>query len=344
MTMARDKHIVLWLSSVAALIIIMILVGGLTRLTESGLSMVDWEIIGGVLPPLSSASWIELFENYKLYPEFKIKNSNMELHEFKYIFWWEYGHRVLGRLIGVVFLIPLIYFIFKKYFNKKELLLFFLLFFLGLSQGLIGWWMVKSGLVENPYVDHLRLAIHLFMAQSILVIICFIILKKFYPSAYKFNSNQRNIKYQFLALLLVTVLTIWYGAFMAGLDAGKSFNSWPLMGGQIIPESLFLDNFYENILYNSVFIHFTHRVLAYFVFFYFIYLFIISKKLIVSSLERFHINLILILIIAQIIIGVLTVIYSVPILLGSLHQLSGTLLLVAVATFVFSHFQKTNLL
>ena len=341
MILARDKHIVLWLSSVATLIVIMIVVGGLTRLTESGLSMVDWKIIGGLLPPLSNASWIELFENYKLYPEFKIKNSNMDLNEFKYIFWWEYGHRVLGRLIGIVFLVPFVYFVFKKYFSKKELVVFFLLFFLGLSQGLIGWWMVKSGLVENPYVDHLRLAIHLFMAQSILVIISFIILKKLYPSAYKFTSNRRNLKYQFLILLLVTIVTIWYGAFMAGLDAGKSFNSWPLMGGQVIPENLFLDNFYENILHNSVFIHFTHRMLAYLLFFYFIYLFILSKKLINSYFEKFHINLILVLVIIQIALGILTVIYNVPILFGSLHQLNGTLLLVAIATFVFSHLQKT---
>jgi len=311
----------------------------LTRLTESGLSMVNWDPIRGVLPPLNESNWIKLFEDYKNYPEFKIKNKTMNLSEFKFIFWWEYSHRILGRLIGVVFLVPFLFFILKKYFNKNEFFIYVFVFFLGLFQGLIGWWMVKSGLINNPYVDHLRLAIHLFMAQLILITISFIILKKLYTPRYIINYKSNILKIHFLLFLTLIIVTIWYGAFMAGLDAGKSFNSWPLMGETFIPENLFLDEFYNNIINNSVFIHFTHRILAYLSFLYFIYLFFSSRKYIKTNFEKNHLSLILILIFTQMILGILTIIYNVPILFGSLHQLNGTLLLVAISTFVLSIFK-----
>ena len=203
MILARDKHVLFWLISMTTLIIIMISVGGLTRLTESGLSMVNWDPLMGIIPPLSNSAWSTLFDQYKLYPEFKIKNSGMTLNEFKYIFWWEYGHRVLGRIIGIVFFLPFVYLAINRYFSKNEFLIYSFLFLLGLMQGLIGWWMVRSGLINNPYVDHLRLATHLFMAQTILMIISFLILKKIFPGNYNFTNKSNIFKYVWLIMLYI---------------------------------------------------------------------------------------------------------------------------------------------
>ena len=173
-----SRFINFWLFSLAIIVLLMIAVGGLTRLTESGLSMVDWKLFMGIIPPISQADWIKLFEDYKQYPEYQIKNVNMTLDGFKYIFWWEYGHRVLGRIIGLVFIIPFIFFSLKKSFTKSEYIFFVTLLFLGSIQGLIGWWMVKSGLDINPYVSHIRLAVHLIFAQIILSIIFYLLIKR----------------------------------------------------------------------------------------------------------------------------------------------------------------------
>ena len=340
MILARDKVVLYWLTSLVALVLIMIIVGGLTRLTESGLSMVNWDPLMGIIPPMSKMAWINLFNEYKLYPEFIIKNSSMTLNEFKYIFWWEYGHRVLGRVIGIVFILPLIYFGFKKYFNKKEFLIYGFLFLLGIMQGLIGWWMVKSGLVDNPYVDHIRLATHLFMAQTILMILSYLVLKKIYPSKYEFKNYSNSFKYQFLIFFILTSVTVIYGAFMAGMDAGKSFNTWPLMGNSFIPDSLIGDDGLHELYTNSVFIHFFHRILAYLTCILGIYIIITSYRYILSSFQKKHLIVIEIIIFIQILLGILTIIYEVPVLLGALHQLSGSLLLMFTATYTFSLFQK----
>jgi cytochrome c oxidase assembly protein subunit 15 len=285
-------------------------------------------------------AWINLFNEYKLYPEFIIKNSSMTLNEFKYIFWWEYGHRVLGRVIGIVFILPLIYFGIKKYFNKKEFLIYGFLFLLGIMQGLIGWWMVKSGLVDNPYVDHIRLATHLFMAQTILMILSYLVLKKIYPSKYEFKNQNNSFKYQFLIFFILTSVTVIYGAFMAGMDAGKSFNTWPLMGNSFIPDSLIGDDGLHELYTNSVFIHFFHRILAYLTCILGIYIIITSYRYILSNFQKKHLIVIEIIIFIQILLGILTIIYEVPVLLGALHQLSGSLLLMFTATYTFSLFQK----
>jgi cytochrome c oxidase assembly protein subunit 15 len=340
MELARDKHVLYWLTSLVILVLIMIIVGGLTRLTESGLSMVNWDPLMGIIPPMSKLAWIDLFNEYKLYPEFIIKNSSMTLSEFKYIFWWEYGHRVLGRVIGIAFILPLIYFVFKKYFNKKEFFIYGFLLLLGLMQGLIGWWMVKSGLIDNPYVDHIRLATHLFMAQTILMILSYLVLKKIYPSKYEFRNQGHSFKYQFLIFFILTSVTVIYGAFMAGMDAGKSFNTWPLMGDSFIPDSLIGDNGLHELYTNSVFIHFFHRILAYLTCILGVYIFVTSYRYILSNFQKKHLIIIEITIFIQILLGILTIIYEVPILLGALHQLSGSLLLMFTATYTFSLFEK----
>jgi cytochrome c oxidase assembly protein subunit 15 len=310
----------------------MIIVGGLTRLTESGLSMVDWRLFMGTIPPLSHGDWLKVFEDYKQYPEYQIKNINMTLSEFKYIFWWEYGHRVLGRLIGIIFIIPFIYFALKKYFSNEELYSYSFLLFLGGAQGIIGWWMVKSGLDVNPYVSHLRLAVHLIIAQIILSLIAYLFLKRLDIGIYKNNFNSHKTFFIFFNIIIF--FTVIYGAFMAGLDAGKSFNTWPKMGDNYIPENLiFIEDRLFGFFDNSVFIHFFHRALAYLSFLTILYMCFKHFKGIENKYQKIHFLIVLFLVLIQLFIGVFVVLSNVQVSLGSIHQIIGTLLFVSATCY-----------
>ena len=329
---SENFQISLWLVSLMSIILLMIIVGGLTRLTESGLSMVDWRLFMGTIPPLSHGDWLKVFEDYKQYPEYQIKNINMTLSEFKYIFWWEYGHRVLGRLIGIIFIIPFIYFALKKYFSNEELYSYSFLLFLGGAQGIIGWWMVKSGLDVNPYVSHLRLAVHLIIAQIILSLIAYLFLKRLDIGIYKNNFSSHKTFFIFFNIIIF--FTVIYGAFMAGLDAGKSFNTWPKMGDNYIPENL---NFIEDRLFgffdNSVFIHFFHRALAYLSFLTILYMCFKHFKGIENKYQKIHFLIVLFLVLIQLFIGVFVVLSNVQVSLGSIHQIIGTLLFVSATCY-----------
>jgi cytochrome c oxidase assembly protein subunit 15 len=310
----------------------MIIVGGLTRLTESGLSMVDWRLFMGTIPPLSHGDWLKVFEDYKQYPEYQIKNINMTLSEFKYIFWWEYGHRVLGRLIGIIFIIPFIYFALKKYFSNEELYSYSFLLFLGGTQGIIGWWMVKSGLDVNPYVSHLRLAVHLIIAQIILSLIAYLFLKRLDIGIYKNNFSSHKTFFIFFNIIIF--FTVIYGAFMAGLDAGKSFNTWPKMGDNYIPENLiFIEDRLFGFFDNSVFIHFFHRALAYLSFLTILYMCFKHFKGIENKYQKIHFLIVLFLVLIQLFIGVFVVLSNVQVSLGSIHQIIGTLLFVSATCY-----------
>jgi cytochrome c oxidase assembly protein subunit 15 len=310
----------------------MIIVGGLTRLTESGLSMVDWRLFMGTIPPLSHGDWLKVFEDYKQYPEYQIKNINMTLSEFKYIFWWEYGHRVLGRLIGIIFIIPFIYFALKKYFSNEELYSYSFLLFLGGAQGIIGWWMVKSGLDVNPYVSHLRLAVHLIIAQIILSLIAYLFLKRLDIGIYKNNFSSHKTFFIFFNIIIF--FTVIYGAFMAGLDAGKSFNTWPKMGDNYIPENLiFIEDRLFGFFDNSVFIHFFHRALAYLSFLTILYMCFKHFKGIENKYQKIHFLIVLFLVLIQLFIGVFVVLSNVQASLGSIHQIIGTLLFVSATCY-----------
>ena len=329
---SENFQISLWLVSLMSIILLMIIVGGLTRLTESGLSMVDWRLFMGTIPPLSHGDWLKVFEDYKQYPEYQIKNINMTLSEFKYIFWWEYGHRVLGRLIGIIFIIPFIYFALKKYFSNEELYSYSFLLFLGGAQGIIGWWMVKSGLDVNPYVSHLRLAVHLIIAQIILSLIAYLFLKRLDIGIYKNNfSSHKNF---FIFFNIIIFFTVIYGAFMAGLDAGKSFNTWPKMGDNYIPENLiFIEDRLFGFFDNSVFIHFFHRALAYLSFLTIIYMCLKHFKGIENKYQKIHFLIVLFLVLIQLFIGVFVVLSNVQVSLGSIHQIIGTLLFVSATCY-----------
>ena len=329
---SENFQISLWLVSLMSIILLMIIVGGLTRLTESGLSMVDWRLFMGTIPPLSHGDWLKVFEDYKQYPEYQIKNINMTLSEFKYIFWWEYGHRVLGRLIGIIFIIPFIYFALKKYFSNEELYSYSFLLFLGGAQGIIGWWMVKSGLDVNPYVSHLRLAVHLIIAQIILSLIAYLFMKRLDIGIYKNNFSSHKIFFIFFNIIIF--FTVIYGAFMAGLDAGKSFNTWPKMGDNYIPENLiFIEDRLFGFFDNSVFIHFFHRALAYLSFLTILYMCFKHFKGIENKYQKIHFLIVLFLVLIQLFIGVFVVLSNVQVSLGSIHQIIGTLLFVSATCY-----------
>ena len=329
---SENFQISLWLVSLMSIILLMIIVGGLTRLTESGLSMVDWRLFMGTIPPLSHGDWLKVFEDYKQYPEYQIKNTHMTLSEFKYIFWWEYGHRVLGRLIGIIFIIPFIYFALKKYFSNEELYSYSFLLFLGGAQGIIGWWMVKSGLDVNPYVSHLRLAVHLIIAQIILSLIAYLFLKRLDIGIYKNNFSSHKTFFIFFNIMIF--FTVIYGAFMAGLDAGKSFNTWPKMGDNYIPENLiFIEDRLFGFFDNSVFIHFFHRALAYLSFLTILYMCFKHFKGIENKYQKIHFLIVLFLVLIQLFIGVFVVLSNVQVSLGSIHQIIGTLLFVSATCY-----------
>jgi len=315
-----NNQISIWLISMFWIISIMIVVGGLTRLTDSGLSITKWQLFSGLIPPINHNDWIKYFNLYKEIPEFQIQNYNMNIQEFKVIFWWEWAHRFLGRLIGIFYLVPLIYFSFKIKIYK--LLDLYLIFFLICVQGFIGWYMVNSGLVDKIDVSHFRLSIHLLIAFLILSLIFWNYLK------IKKNSiilNKINPIIPFLFLILIFT-QIAIGAFVSGMDAGKIYNSWPLMGNSYFPD----DNNFLNLFKLSAFsdpslVQFMHRNLAYIIGI--SYLLILYKIYKNKMYELYNpINILGFFIILQIILGVYTVIYGAQIYIASMHQLSSIFL------------------
>ena len=310
----------IWLITMFWMVSIMIVVGGLTRLTDSGLSITKWELFSGSLPPLNQNDWLLYFNLYKEIPEFKLQNFDMSLSEFKIIFWWEWFHRFLGRVIGLGFLIPLIYFSFKIRFRR--LLNLYFIFFLICLQGFIGWYMVSSGLVERVDVSHFRLSLHLMIAFLILCLIQWNYLE------IRKKNNLSNPLSPILPIifLFLVFLQISIGAFVSGMDAGKIYNSWPLMGDTYFPN----DNNFRNLFKLSVFsdpslVQFIHRNMAYLIGLFYLLIFykVYSNKL--FELYK-SINILGLTIILQIILGIFTVIYGAQIYIASLHQISSIIL------------------
>ena len=315
------KQFSIWLLIMFFLIAFMIVVGGLTRLTDSGLSITKWELFSGILPPFTKEQWIFYFQEYQKIPEFKIQNYTMDIKEFKIIFWWEWAHRFLGRLIGLAFLIPLIYFTFK--INFKKLFVFYLIFFLICFQGFIGWYMVSSGLINRVDVSHFRLSLHL--------VIAFIILSLILWNYLKLNENKNNkIKinnfYPYIFLILI-FFQIIFGAFVSCMDAGLIYNTWPLMGENYFPDDNRISNlFHISVFNNASLVQFIHRNLAYVILlFYILILLDVYRNRIKTSL--YPIILLGIFLILQVILGILTLVNGVHIILASLHQVSSIFLI-----------------
>ena len=314
------NYISFWLGLMFWLISIIIVVGGLTRLTDSGLSITEWQLFSGFLPPLNSTEWINYFDLYKQIPEYKLQNYSMTLNEFKVIFWWEWIHRFLGRIIGLSFLIPLIYFSFKISF--KKLINFYLIFFLICFQGFIGWYMVSSGLIDRVDVSHFRLSVHLLIAFFILSLIFWNYLK------FKDINISHNLNIKFPIIFIVFLfLQIIIGAFVSGMDAGKIYNSWPLMGTSYFPD----DNKISNLISFNAFsdpslVQFMHRNLAYLILIiYLIILYKILKSKLVDYIKP--IIIIGIFLIIQILLGIFTVLYGAQIYFASMHQISSIFLI-----------------
>ena len=330
-----NNQLSFWLFAMFIFISIMIMVGGLTRLTDSGLSITEWQLFSGLLPPLNQNDWILYFNLYKEIPEFKLQNFNMTLQEFKVIFWWEWAHRFLGRLIGLCYLIPLIYFSFKLKISK--ILDLYFIFFLICFQGFIGWYMVSSGLVDRVDVSHFRLSIHLLIAFLILSLIFWNYLK--YQN-YHHDSDGINSTIPFIFLVLI-LLQIVIGAFVSGMDAGKIYNSWPLMGNTYFPN----DNNVENLFKLSVFsdpslVQFIHRNLAYVIGLFYMLIFFKVYKNKITKLYK-SVNILGFFIIIQIILGIITIILGAQIYIAAVHQVSSIFLVTSSIYFYFIN-TKTN--
>ncbi len=326
---SQNKIVEFWLISIFFLVGVMILVGGLTRLTDSGLSITQWELFKGFLPPLTNKSWLYYFELYKNIPEYTEQNFNMTLNEFKVIFWWEWGHRFLGRLIGLSFLIPLIYFYFKHGFQfiKKYLIIFFLICF----QGFIGWYMVSSGLVDRVDVSHYRLSIHLLIAFIILSLVLweYLNIKKFNLN---YQTDNNNLPLIFLILLFIQLIL---GAFVSGMDAGKIYNSWPLMGNSYFPDdNNIVDLFKISVFDDPSLTQFIHRNLAYFILAFYIYTFYFYFKKKLNNYFRILV-IIGIILLFQIFLGILTVLSGAQIFYSSLHQINTILLFTSSICLLF---------
>lgn len=328
----------IWLISLTIMIFLIIIIGGLTRLTDSGLSMVDWRPLLGSIPPLSKIQWIEVFEKYKLSPEYLYVNKNMTLANFKYIFWWEWFHRFFARLIGIVFLIPFFYFLYKKYLNNYFYKRFAIIFTLGLFQAFIGWWMVKSGLVNDPYVSPYRLTFHLTNAVIIYGFLFWTCIEYYYLKNLGFTPFYKKNEFWILFSIIFVFITIMSGGFMAGSDAGQSFNTYPLMNGKLIPDDIYLEDLgILNAFENTIAINFNHRWLATFTFIYTFSLFtyLIFNKFI--KLSNIIIILVLLALTFQFILGIMALLSNVAIQYGSLHQINSIILL---SLLLFAYFKS----
>ena len=335
MSTRDEKSIAIWLLVCCATIFGMVVLGGVTRLTGSGLSMVQWAPIMGVLPPLGEAEWQETFALYQQFPEYQKKNMHMDLEGFKSIFWFEYAHRILGRLIGLMFFIPMVYFIVTKKVSKSLLPKLIAMFILGGLQGLMGWYMVKSGLVDNPNVSQYRLTAHLGLAFVVYAYLFWVAMDLLSPKSDESSSVIPNKVRLFSWLLLLFVfITAMSGGFVAGLKAGYAYNTFPLMAGQWIPDSIgVLEPAWKNIFENVATVQFQHRVLAISVFILIPIFWYLATKATSSSGLKTGLHLLLAMVVIQVALGISTLLLVVPVSLAAAHQ-AGALLLFTIMLFV----------
>ena len=332
-----SHSIYLWLLVMTSMVLGIIVIGGLTRLTDSGLSMTDWRPLLGIIPPLNKNNWQTVFEMYKLTPEFKIVNRGMSLEEFKYIFWWEWFHRVFARMIGIVFILPLIYFIIKKQLNYYLCQRLAVVFIFGLFQAFVGWWMVKSGLSENPYVSPYRLTFHLLNALIIFSMLLWIAMDYKYEIKINFFSKPFTADFYIFVSILLIFITIASGGFMAGTNSGQSFNTFPLMNGKIIPDDYHMEDYgIYNIFENTVAINFNHRWISIFAFFYIIFICFKFIKFNDEYISSTLVYLIIFFLTLQVILGIITLLSNVYLPLASMHQTNSILLL---STLLISYHQ-----
>jgi cytochrome c oxidase assembly protein subunit 15 len=310
----------------------MVIVGGITRLTNSGLSMTDWHLVTDTFPPLTEEKWSQAFEEYKKFPEYQKINihNDFTLSDYKFIYFWEWFHRFIGRIIGLVFIVPFIYFLFKKQLSPETIKKCIILLAMGAFQGFLGWFMVRSGLIDNPDVSHFRLSLHLTFAFITFAYTLWVALDLIYPSKSEVNVRLRNIARVTFAFLILQII---YGGFVAGLNAGLIHNHWPMMSdGQFIHESVLIEQktLFLNIIEGKSGVQFVHRTLAYIVVGLILFLFYKSKQYSLNKYQKKGLTFLVVIVFLQFTLGVLTLLYFVPLWLGLTHQIMAFILLTAM--------------
>ena len=330
-----QKSIAVWLLACCALVFAMVVVGGVTRLTNSGLSIVEWQPIVGTFPPLSQNDWEVVFEKYHQTPQYKKVNQGMSLDEFKGIFWWEYFHRLLGRVIGLAFFIPFVYFVARKGIDRPLGLKLAGIFLLGGLQGAMGWYMVKSGLVDNPHVSQYRLTAHLGLAFVIYAAMLWVALGLLFPgNPAHADDRLRSLRRFSQGLTTLIFIMVLSGGFVAGIRAGLAYNTFPLMNGHFIPPEIFmLEPWYRNFFDNMATVQFDHRMIAWILAFLVPLFWFKSRQLPLPASTRLACNLLLAMLAVQISLGIATLLLVVPLPLAAAHQ-GGAVLLFTAALWV----------
>lgn len=334
----KSNAVAIWLLVGVGMIIVQVLLGGITRLTGSGLSITEWKPLLGAIPPLNEQDWLAAFEQYKKIGQYKHINFEFTLSDFKFIYFWEWFHREWARLIALVFIVPFCWFLIKRKFRKEMINPMIILFLLGALQGLIGWIMVKSGLNdENLYVNHIRLAIHFISALGLLCYTFWFAMMLLVPVDQHVQST--SLKRLTLILLVVLVIQLVFGAFMAGLKAANFATTWPSINGEFIPSSMMNDTL-ANLSNDPLAVHFIHRTLAYCITAFIIFWHIKAKKISPGMLFIKQRSLPLILVILQVLLGILTVLFAnnntALLWLGVAHQFTGMILLLVVVSLLYT--------
>ena len=338
-----NKLISNWVFVGVGMIIIQVLLGGITRLSGSGLSITEWKPIMGALPPMNETQWQQAFEQYKQIAQFKYINNHIVLSDFKFIFFWEWFHRLWARLIAVAFVIPFVYFLVRKHIKKEMVNQLIILVLLGALEGAIGWIMVKSGLNdENVYVNHIKLAIH-FLSAMFIISYAWVFAISLRVSKEDFIINLKLKKFT-IGLIVLLAIQLMYGAFMAGLKAANVAPTWPTINGMIMPDTMLKNGLMDALLFNKIAIHFIHRLLAYIVLVVVIIWFMKARKQNSATLFNRTKNYPLIFVITQVVLGIAALLTSPQIVMGSfgifewialLHQLVGMLLLLSLVANVY---------
>lgn len=339
--MKNNKSVVYWLLSGCILLFIMVTVGGITRLTNSGLSMTDWHLVTDTFPPLTEEKWQAAFNEYKKFPEYQKINihNDFQLSDYKFIYFWEWFHRFIGRIIGLVFFVPFVYFLIKKKLDSSTIKKCIILLGMGAFQGFLGWFMVKSGLIDNPDVSHFRLSLHLTFAFITFAYTLWVALDLIYPDKNKVIVPLRKIARVAIVFLIIQII---YGGFVAGLNAGLIHNHWPLMSdGQLFHDSIILekDSWILRLTEGKSGVQFVHRTMAYVVVGLILFLYFKSKKYTLSSQQKNGLNGLLFIVFLQFALGVSTLLYSVPMWLGLTHQIMAFILL-ATMTYTLHRLSK----
>ncbi|MBX7149991.1 COX15/CtaA family protein [bacterium] len=332
------RGLIIWLMTGYVMVLLMVMIGGITRLTGSGLSIVEWNVIMGAVPPMNDHEWDNAFEKYQQFPQYQLINAHMTVEDFKSIFWWEYIHRLWGRLIGFVFVIPFVYFLVKKQLTSGLIKKFLFVFILGGLQGAMGWYMVQSGLVDNPYVSHLRLTVHLLLALAICTVLWWQSLELM--AAGTTRRSHVLVRWTLLFMLL-TVVQIIFGGMTAGLKAGHVYNTFPKMGDEWIASGVWqMSPWWMNFFENPFMVQFLHRSAGILVTILTLVFWWKAGRLSLEDRIRWRILAVIAAVAIQFSLGVWTLLERVPVILGVLHQL-GAFILFSILVWLY-HGLKTE--